>query len=236
YTVGALTNVYFWREDGMLSLARAGNTDSIMPLYINSAMPDIVVVFFMLTLLAAAMSTLSSLLHALGSAAGTDLWNGFRASRLAPAKYKCDVEGPCSLKANRYATIIMILVTLVVAFYMPKNIIAVATSMFMGLCASAFLPMFAVGVFAKRPSTLAAKLSLVTGTVVWFMWGIFVYGRYSDVFGINKALTGSVTLAGTPWSWIDPLFIALPAAIIALVIGWLIDPARKAVPAENPAA
>ena len=37
-------------------------------------MPDIVIVLFMLTLLAAAMSTLSSIFHTMGSAAGHDLW------------------------------------------------------------------------------------------------------------------------------------------------------------------
>ena len=42
--------------------------DTIIPIYINQAMPDLFIVVFMLTLLAAAMSTLSSLFHAMGSA------------------------------------------------------------------------------------------------------------------------------------------------------------------------
>ncbi len=75
-----------------------------MPLYINRAMPDLVIVFFMLTLLAAAMSTLSSLMHALGSAAGTDLYCGLSKSKLMPTKYRsCDDKPTCSLKVNRIA-------------------------------------------------------------------------------------------------------------------------------------
>ena len=40
FTVGALSNVYFWDEEGKLSIQAAGNVDTIIPLYINSAMPD----------------------------------------------------------------------------------------------------------------------------------------------------------------------------------------------------
>jgi solute:Na+ symporter, SSS family len=231
YTVGALSNVYFWDEEGQLSRQIAGNTDTIMPLYINSSMPDLVIVFFMLTLLAAAMSTLSSLMHALASAAGTDLYCGLSKSKLMPTKYRsCDDKQTCSLTANRVAVAAMIIVTLIVAFYMPNDIIAVATSMFMGLCASALLPLFAAGVFMKRPSALGAKLSLIVGTAAWFLWGMFVYTKYSVVFNVCEPIFGKITLGQEPWIWIDPLFIAMPLAIIALVIGILIDPARKKAP------
>jgi len=41
YTIGALTNVYFYQEMGKLSVAAAGgNTDSVIPLFINMALPD----------------------------------------------------------------------------------------------------------------------------------------------------------------------------------------------------
>jgi SSS family solute:Na+ symporter len=134
----------------------------------------------------------------------------------------------------------MIIVTLVVAFYMPDDIIAIATSAFMGLCASAFLPMFTAGVFIKRPSVLAAKMSLIVGTLTWFIWGIFVYGTvsgakysgYSPVFGICEWLFDKPSLLGTPYSWIDPLFLALPLATISLVIGYLVDRNRKELTVE----
>jgi len=44
------------------------------PLFINEAMPDVFVIIFMFTLLAAAMSTLSALYHAMGTALVCDLW------------------------------------------------------------------------------------------------------------------------------------------------------------------
>jgi SSS family solute:Na+ symporter len=76
YTVGPLTNVYFYNTMGKVSIAAANNNaDAIMPLFINSAMPDLFIVIFMLVLLAAAMSTLSAIFHAMGTTAGFDLWS-----------------------------------------------------------------------------------------------------------------------------------------------------------------
>jgi SSS family solute:Na+ symporter len=74
FTVGALSNVYFCNTTGKIALdAAGGNVDTIIPLFINGAMPDIFIVIFMLTLLAAAMSTLSALYHAMGTALVCDL-------------------------------------------------------------------------------------------------------------------------------------------------------------------
>jgi len=75
FTVGALSNVFFLQTQGNLSINIAkGNADSIIPLYINAATPEWFVYLFMLTLLAAAMSTSSSQFHTQGSAIGRDVY------------------------------------------------------------------------------------------------------------------------------------------------------------------
>jgi SSS family solute:Na+ symporter len=231
YTVGALTNVYFWNNNGMISTAaevsKYGaplNTDKIMPLYINSAMPDIVIVLFMLTLLAAAMSTLSSIFHTMGSAAGHDVWRHFKTSRLMPKSKRCELEECSSLSANKIGAVIMIIVSVGLAFLMPPSIIARATAMFMGLCAAAFLPLFTHALFSKKVSLLAAKLSLLVGAISWFTWTAFVHIAESQPLGICKALFGSDSLLnGTSWTVVDSLVIAIPLSILALLVGWLID-------------
>jgi SSS family solute:Na+ symporter len=101
---------------------------------------------------------------------------------------------------------------------MPGSIIAIATAMFMGLCASAFLPVFAVAVYCKRPDPLAAKASLVVGALVWFIWALFVNTRYAAVFGLSKALLGTVGTLGYPWIVIDPIIIALPLSAITILV------------------
>jgi SSS family solute:Na+ symporter len=226
YTVGALTNVYFWDQSQKISTAVAtqGNLDTIMPIYINSAMPDIVIVLFMLTLLAAAMSTLSSIFHTMGSAAGHDVWRHFKTTRLMPANKRCDLEKCSSMRANKVGTGIMIVASVGLAFLMPGSIIARATAMFMGLCAAAFLPLFTHALFSKRPSLLAAKMSLLVGSISWFFWTAFIHIAESQQLGICKALFGTDSLLmGTQWTVVDSLVIAIPLSILALLVGWSID-------------
>ena len=206
FTVGALTNVWFYQDSGQIAIqAAGGNVDTIIPLYINQAMPDLFIVVFMLTLLAAAMSTLSSLFHAMGSALVCDVWSRGRA---------CVVH---SVRANQVGCMVMMVASVGLAFLMPESIIARATAMFMGLCASAFLPIFAVGVLTERPDPVAAKASFLTGALVWLFWTVFVHTPEAKPIGISQALFGVPTVLGYPWSAIDPLVIALPLSTIVIV-------------------
>jgi SSS family solute:Na+ symporter len=209
FTVGALSNVYFYQISGKLAIdAAGGNVDAIMPLFINQAMPDIFVVIFMLTLLSAAMSTLSALYHAMGTALVCDLWGRGR-------------ECARSMRAHQAGIVIMMVLSTVLAFLLPVGIIARATAMFMGLCACAFLPAFAVGVYAKAPSTKAALYSMVTGAVVWFVWTAFFHAAEAKLLGLSQAFFGKATLLGSPWTAIDPIVIALPVSFIVMgVLQW----------------
>ncbi len=206
FTVGALSNVYFYQTSGKIAIdAAGGNVDAIMPLFINQAMPDIFVIVFMLTLLSAAMSTLSALYHAMGTALICDLWGRGK-------------ECALSLKAHQAGIVIMMVLSTILAFLLPVSIIARATAMFMGLCACAFLPAFAVGVWAKNPSTKAALYSMVTGAVVWFAWTAFFHAAEAKPLGLCQAIFGKVTLLGSPWTAIDPLVIALPVSLAVMVV------------------
>jgi SSS family solute:Na+ symporter len=223
YTVGPLTNVYFYDTQGQIAIdAAKGNVDNIIPLYINSAMPDLFIIIFMLVLLAAAMSTLSAIFHAMGTTAGYDLWSHIR-------KIGRDDQGhfPPSMRANKAGTVIMIFASVGLAFLMPGSIIARATAMFMGLCACAFLPAFVHGLFSKAPSTLAAKLSLGLGALSWFFWTSFVHVKESSVLGLSQILVGMPSILGSPWQVIDPIIIALPISIAALICGWAYETSRS---------
>jgi SSS family solute:Na+ symporter len=206
FTIGALSNVYFYQTSGKIAIeAGGGNVDAIMPLFINQAMPDIFVVIFMLTLLSAAMSTLSALYHAMGTALVCDLWGRGQ-------------ECALSLKAHRAGIVIMMVVSTILAILLPVGIIARATVMFMGLCACAFLPAFAVGIYAKAPSTKAALYSMVSGAAVWFVWTAFIHAAEAKPLGICQAVFGQATLLGSPWTAIDPIVIALPLSFIVMLV------------------
>ena len=206
FTVGALTNVYFMQHGGKIAVDMAGgNVDAIIPLFINQAMPELFVIIFMLTLLAAAMSTLSSLYHAMGTALVCDIWGRGRACAM-------------SVRANQIGCLVMVIISVILALAMPPGIIARATAMFMGLCASAFLPAFAVGVYAHHPSKAGAMWSMLIGAVTWFLWTAFVHSAEAKTLGISQMLTGAQSLLGLPWSVIDPLVIALPLSLIVMII------------------
>jgi len=232
YTMGALTNVYFYQHNGVITTAMDTNIDNLIPLFINAAMPGWLVVMFTLVLLAAAMSTLSSLFHVMGTAAGHDMWVHFRKSKFCPTGIRGKDEDGSKLKVNKIATFVMILISLGLAFIMPDDIIARATAMFMGLCAAAFLPMFTMAVFSKRPSALGAKLSLITGALAWGIWTVFVHKAESSVLKIAELLTGDPSVLSFPWTVIDALFIALPLSILALIIGTIIERRRGSVVTE----
>ncbi len=211
YTVGALTNVYFYDKLGQLAVAVAGgNTDSVIPMFINMAMPDWFVLLFMFTLLAAAMSTLSSLFHAMGTAAVNDIWGRLRNKK------------PTMLEIKVFV-LIMILVSLALAYIMPGSIIARATAMFMGLCAAAFLPAFTHAFCSQTPSRKAAVGSLLIGAVALFLWTAFVHIKESEPLGLSMLLFGQKAILPMPWQVVDPLIIALPLSVLTLVAIWAIE-------------
>ena len=211
FTVGALTNVYFVQNNGMIALeAAGGNVDAIIPAYINASMPDIFIIIFMLALLAAAMSTLSSLIHTMGTAIGHDVWQVARNAKP-------------SLRASQVGCVFMIAVSVGLAYLMPVSIIARATAMFMGLCAAAFLPAYAAALYARTPSRNAAIASLVVGASAWFLWTAFVHKAESSVLGLSQAIFGTPALLSSFWQAVDPLIIALPLATLVLLGGMAVE-------------
>lgn len=215
FTVGPLTNVWFMRESGQLAVdAAGGNVDSIIPLFINSAMPDAFIIVFMLALLAAAMSTLSSLFHTMGTTIGYDLNPRTKSNKP-------------SMKAIQAGTLLMIAVSTVVAYVLPENIIARATVIFMGLCAAAFIPAFTHAIYSKKPSLYAAKISIITGACSWFLWTAFVHVKESSVLGLSNAIFGVNSVLPMPWGVVNPIVIALPVSIAALIIAIFIENQKK---------
>jgi SSS family solute:Na+ symporter len=237
FTVGALSNVYFYRNYGEIATAAAGgNVDSIIPLFINDAMPETFVIVFMLALLAAAMSTLSSLFHTMGTSAGYDIWNNLKKSRLSrlwensnnKPKESVQTTVKASYRASQIGTMVMIIISVLLAYVMPGSIIARATAMFFGLCAAAFLPAFVHALYSKNPSAMAAKASLLVGAIAWFTWTAFVHVKESSVLGLSDFFFGRPAVLDMPWQVVDPLVIALPLSVATLLIVIIIERSRDA--------
>ena len=215
------------------------NPDSIIPIFVTRAMPRWFGMLFLLTLLAAAMSTLSSQFHTLGTALGRDV-----IGRLLGAGHESK-----SLAITRIAILVGIVIAVLIGYVTRGGyIIARATAIFFGLCASAFLPTAIGGLFWKRMTKAGAIASMLVGLAVTIFWLLFVKAAEAGDIGLVEAVTGGSCkeslLAGRGnWAVVDSLLIALPlSALTAIVVSLLTkSPARELLerafgPDESPAA
>jgi SSS family solute:Na+ symporter len=222
YVVGALSNVYFVNNPlfGDIALkAAGGNVDKIIPMYINAAMPVWFVYIFMLTLLSAAMSTSSAQFHAMGTAIGRDLFE------------KTLLQGrrtDLTVLATRVGIVIGVIITVILAYRMPPGIIAIATAMFFGLCASAFLAVYWGALFYKRMTRAGAIAGMISGFVITLLWFLFVHKKEAEAIGLCKALFGVPFLLGRPWTVVDPVAIApLVSLMVAVGVSLFTCPPEK---------
>ena len=103
-------------------------------------------------------------MHTIGVAGGYDLFT------LAKNRKYGENRDAQSIRVNRIFTMIMLVVVVVYCYIMPKDIIAKATSVFMGITAVALLPAYAHGLYSKKPNADAAKASIAAGTIVYLIW------------------------------------------------------------------
>jgi len=212
FIVGALTNVYFSRTIGKIALmasvdpvTNVPNVDRIIPLYVNSAMPSWFTYLFTLTLLAAAMSTLSGQFHVIGTSLSHDLYG------------TANTRGR-SLFVNRMGLILALVLTVWLSFRLPPGIIAVATAIFFGVCAASFLPAYTAALYWPRATRAGAVASMLVGSFTSLFLLSFVYAKGAASLGITMALFGKSALVGFPWTVIDPIVIALPLSTVTMVV------------------
>jgi SSS family solute:Na+ symporter len=171
-------------------------------------MPDYFVIFFLLTLLAAAMSTLSSQFHTMGTAIGHDFYREF----LMKGKLGHTIS------ITKIGIAVTIVISVILAYILPFSIIARATAIFFGLCAAAFLPMYTGALFWKRMNKQGAIASLLVGTFTSLFWLTFVHAKEASALGISRALFGVDTILTGTWTVVDPILIATPLAFITAVV------------------
>ncbi len=228
YMVGALSNVFFYYSDrgiaegisGKLAIeAAGGNPDLIIPLFIRQALPPVILYVFSLTLLSAAMSTLSSLFHVTGAAIGHDLFRN-----LSQTKHD-------SVLITRCGVLFGIVVSVILGILLPPGIIARGTAIFFGVCAAAFLPAYCAAIYWRGATRFGVWASISVGVGVSLFGLLFLHRKESAALGICEALFGRTELISTfPWPYVDTFVYSLPLSVLALLLGsWF---SRK-LPAEH---
>jgi SSS family solute:Na+ symporter len=200
-----------WNKQHQMWMA---NTEAIIPTYIKSAMPKWFGTVFLLTLLAAAMSTLSSQFHALGTAIGRDVFE-----QVTGGSAKADPNR--TVFVVKVGIIIGIVLAVIISYQGSGGyIVARATAIFFGLCASAFLPAFVGGLLFRWVTRGGAIASMLVGFAATAFWLLFIKDKEARALGLCHALTEkhSLLLDHPNWPVVDPICVALPLSLLTLVI------------------
>lgn len=226
FIVGPLSNLYFYRAQGQIAIAAAGgNVDSIIPVFVTHIMPEWFLYVFMLTLLSAAISTLSSLLHVQGAAFARDLVETLGWNRLFPRA------------STRFLAQVGVLVALaasvILAFVLPAGIIARATAFWFGICAASFLPSLTAALYWENATREGALASTISGSIICGLGYIFLHEAEAAAIGLSMKLFGRTTLLPFPWTHVDPLIYALPLSALVLVAVSLATAKRESQHVQN---
>ncbi len=214
YVVGALSNVYFYNETGKISIEIAEqNVDKIIPAFINAIMPTWFIYLFMLTLLSAAMSTLSSQFHAIGTSFSRDVFRKYNYNNRQSETLDKDIIKKGFL-SSKLGILIGIVLSIILGYYLPAGIIARGTALFFGVCAAAFLPSYIFALFWKRATRAGAVASMFTGLFSSLLWMLFVHSAESAKIGLCMALFNKDSLLSYPWNFVDPILIAVPLSFL----------------------
>ncbi|MDR2081540.1 MAG: sodium:solute symporter family protein, partial [Campylobacteraceae bacterium] len=185
YLVGALTNVWFYEyNEGKNALQSAGGVEQVMPLFITMAMPKWFSFIFLFALISAAMSTLASQFHTMGTAIGRDIYEQiFKA-------------GKSSMFITRIGVVVMILCAVVLSYIFDKQpaIIARSTAIFFALCASVFLPSYFGAIFWRKITKAGAIASMFVGLATSSFWLLFVHFQEAKALGFCKMIFGTDSL------------------------------------------
>ncbi|VGO18448.1 sodium:solute symporter family protein [Pontiella sulfatireligans] len=230
FIVGALANVHFQQTVGKVAIVAAkGDVEAIIPMYLQSAMPEWFSILFMLTLISAAMSTLSSQFHVMGTSLGRDLVEESMGRK----------QKGGGVLATRAGVLLGILISVYLSYIMELKfgktgtaIVARGTAIFFGLCACAFLPMYVGALWSRGITKAAAIAGLLSGSLSSLFWIMFVQEKASTALLVCSKLFGTRSLAiqlvdgkevfaktgPMVWAFVDPLIIGLPIAIVATVL------------------
>ena len=233
FTVGALSNVYFFNEVGQISFFAVNkDIEQIIPEFMKRFTPFWVGDVFFVTLMAAAMSTASGQFHVMGTSVGRDLFEAFGK----------ELGSTATILATRIGIFITLIASVLLAYILPVYfesgiaIVARGTAIFFGLCAAAFLPLFVGGLYSTRITKSAAIWGGVAGFVVSLLWILFVHEKESSVLMVCNAVFGRPSFFGETrtgfilWSEVDALFVGLPASVIVTILLTFIT---KPLPVEH---
>jgi SSS family solute:Na+ symporter len=111
-----------------------------------------------------------------------------------------------------------VVVTVILGYHLPAGVIAVATAIFFGLCASAFLPTYTGALFWKGMTRAGAVASITVGFLGTAFWLLFIHEKEAAAIGLCKFIFNKTTLTGQPWTVVDPIVVVLPVSFLTAIL------------------
>ena len=205
YIVGSLSNVYFYQNFGQISIDYVGgNMDSIIPTFISTALPEWFVYIF------------HDIVDAIRNRSGSDEYTAEEINKSGAAVEESKIG---FISVSQAGILIAVILSVVIGLALPGSIVALGTSLFMGLCAAAFLPVYCAALFWKRTTKEGAIAGLLSGTLTSLFLLVFVFKKTATGLGICKFIFGVDMLINTmPWYSIDVMIFAIPVSAIFTIV------------------
>ncbi len=160
------------------------NTDLVVPFIAMKLFPAGVNALLLTAIVAAAMSTINSLVHVVATAFVRDVLQNLR-----------DIQEQRALSITRIAVLVFTLLPLAFAVNAPLIVEIVGVSF--SVITAAFLVPLIAALYSSRPSALAASLSMIVAVAVCILWYLYfykIYWIYPVVPGLAASLIAYATL------------------------------------------
>jgi len=196
FVAGVTSNSFFYTTEGLTGVWSAKGIDSLIPKFITEGYPIWIGSVLFITMLAAAFSTINSLMHLMATTVSHDLG----------LKEKGKIIGV-------YGVIVFALLISLV-FQKEPAFIARSTSLFFSILGGSLLPCI-IGMILKSSNGKTALMSFAGGTIASLIWIFFFHFKEAKLFGISQLLFDTpVTMLGR-YSFIDTV---IPALVVSSVI------------------
>lgn len=209
YHTGALSNLFFYLTEGKVATELIPDIDKIIPYFIDKTLPGWFTAIFMLCILSASMSTLSSQFHTMGAAIGADIY-----ANITKQNTKQNTTA-----VTRAGIFVSIVAAYIICYTLQAGVIAKGTAIFMGLCACVFLPAYFCSLYWKKATKQGAIASMSVGAFACLSGLLFLHKSEAASVGLCKMIFGTDYLIQTyPFYLIDPIVYALPLSILTIIV------------------
>ncbi|MBP7343293.1 MAG: sodium/solute symporter [Clostridia bacterium] len=150
-----------------------GSVDTIVPEMLFKVLPDVFLGIFMVLIMAASMSTLSSLVLVSSSSVTVDIIKGY---------IKKDMSEKKQLLLLRIFCVVFVVISVVIALT-NNNTIVTLMNLSWGTLAGCFLGPYIIGIYSKRANKLSAFAGMISGFTIMMTLVIIKGMTYSTIAG-----------------------------------------------------